>query len=256
MNNLYLIAGQSNADGRATGFIAPYAAPTYAARYWFDDKWWPLQPRVWNSAPVPENKGGPECTLGRALGAVDALSGDDTYLVKYAVSGSPIADWLAGAPAGYLDGLVARLALAQASLGESSVKALFWAQGEQDAVLQVTADAYQANLTQFISDIRTALSLPNLVVVLGGVPSGAWVGLATVRAAQAAVAAADSYVELTTTEDAVLFDGTHLDAASQAVAGVRLAQAYQQVVVLLAAFSQVNTGGLGVSRTGHKILGS
>lgn len=98
------------------------------------------------------------------------------------------------------------------------IKAMFWMQGEQDATNTTYANAYEANLTQFIADVRADLGLPNLPFVFGRIhnslPSGSFPTAAknAVRLAQDNVAAnvANTY-KVNTDSFALKGDNVHFE---------------------------------------------
>ena len=177
------------------------------------------------------NQFGPEITLGRRL--ADALADGVTTrvaLIKYANGGTNLhTQWKGGGNATttgdgseYLvfqqtvsGGLAA---LAAAYPGTTiTIEGMLWVQGESDAGTQ--ADNYQTNLTTFIADIRATYG-SNLWFIISRLSSGQTsinaTYLATLRAAQDAVAAADPLNALLNTDGfGMNGDNLHFSATGQ-----------------------------------------
>ena len=108
-----------------------------------------------------------------------------------------------------------------------NVLGVYWLQGENDAIFQNYADEYQARLTDLIAQTRTQLGFANLPFAIGKIVSPE-AGTNTIRAAEAAVVAADSHACLVNLDDLTLnVDGVHFDAASQMTMGARVWNAFK-----------------------------
>ncbi|HMO86652.1 MAG TPA: sialate O-acetylesterase, partial [Lacipirellulaceae bacterium] len=173
--NVLILAGQSNMVGQANVTATlPGADPVDSQiRFYFDvtntvagfqdssgQMFGPLRPWTFNAST---SRFGPEMSLGRELATVDGL---DLAMIKVAIGGSDIARWLPGAvdynklTSAVIDG-IGELQTA----GESvNVLGLVWLQGESDVISTARADAYAANLANFIGGFRGAMhsALPAL----------------------------------------------------------------------------------------------
>ena len=84
---------------------------------------------------------------------------------------------------------------------------MVWQQGESDASVLADANAYQVNLTNLINNFRTAIGMPNLPVLICRIninfdPTRLY--MATVRAAQTAVAGALANVFIVNQDNATM----------------------------------------------------
>lgn len=148
------------------------------------------------------------------------------FIIKADGNGKPISGWLNGGAeeiatyAGHITPALADL-VADPLYDEIRVHSFFWDQGEGDSDTQVEADAYNVNLTSVISDLRTALSIPNLPIIIRRTESTHvnHTYVSTVAQAQEDVANADSYVRLIKGPWAYIGDDVHLDGVSQNAVG-------------------------------------
>ena len=224
---VFLVGGQSNADGRADSSALP-TSPVNLQQPQADIDFY--QTSLTTLRPLSQF--GPEITMGRRLAdSIGKLAGTRVAIIKYGVGGTSLeVDWKAGGDATSADDgpryvsfqtVVAdgMAALAAAYPGATiEIEGMLWVQGERDAVIGAGA-SYQANLTAFISDVRVTYGagLPFVVSRLSsGQTSIATGQLTLVRAAQAAVAAADPLATLIDTDSfGVQSDLLHFDAAGQ-----------------------------------------
>ncbi len=255
---VYLVGGQSNADGYGISSQLPAAlrAPQPDIDFYHGsgggfstlpaNQWLRLQP---GSGSMKGNVGGfgPELNFGigihRALGAPTAR----IALVKHTRGGSSLhTDWLPGGNATTTgDGpdyqaFQTTVNNALASLAPLypgatvELEGMVWHQGEADAGSPTTAKAYKTSLTRFIADIRATygkdlkfgiVQLSNNQTLLN--PAR----LATVKAAQAAVATANPRNYLVTTDDLPMGGSSkiHLGTPANLTIGSRLATGMQQV---------------------------
>jgi lysophospholipase L1-like esterase len=184
---------------------------------------------------------GPELTLARNLAA--AHPGETLLLIKYAVEGSSLLDWApdwdakAAAQTGHPEygPLYRRLLELVAAKREDpqhtacQPAAVFWMQGERDALFLQAAAAYEANLAALIEALRTDLGAPVLPFLVGQVdpPGDRYPAAELVRAAQAAVARKLPGVYLVRTDGlSRRADGLHYDTAGQLELGRGFASAY------------------------------
>jgi hypothetical protein len=187
---VYILAGQSNMVGWGvtSELSPPYSVPQPAVKFWRDDHWESLQPCFAEDV----QHFGPEVSFGARLHALSP--GDDIYLVKSAIGGTSLAvDWNPDGSGPRYNALKAAVSAAMSQLrseGRSPVIAgMAWMQGEQDTATAEMASAYAANLTTFITRVRTDLDVPNMPFVLGRIITsyGSAETNALVRAAQEAV---------------------------------------------------------------------
>ncbi|BCU77034.1 LamG-like jellyroll fold domain-containing protein [Luteolibacter sp. LG18] len=229
-----LIGGQSNADGRAA--VGSLPASLQSPQSDVD-----LYCRAGSGSPVfttlrPGLSGtsqfGPEVVLGRRLADLYAHeSGTRVAIIKYARGGTTLStQWKAGGDATTTgDGpdyvsfqqtvTEGRAALAAKYPSATlELDSMVWMQGESDAVPGLAA-LYQTNLTNFIADVRVTYdaALPFIIGRLSSQQTSLdAVSLATVRAAQDAVAAADPRTGVFSTDAfAVNGDNLHFGAAGQ-----------------------------------------
>lgn len=204
-NKVFLLGGQSNMVGvgvtsELVGPLAKYSGPQTGVYFWIGGTtgWAPLQ--AGQSTP---GRFGPEMAFGYAMH--NAFPRDTIYLVKYAVSGSMLADnpanpahesgtWAPNAsriPTQLYPAFKATVDAALANLtGKNPVIAgMLWMQGESDAYLTADAAAYKDNLTRLIKTVRTAFNAPNMMFVIAQITTayGSPSDNALVQAAQAAI---------------------------------------------------------------------
>jgi hypothetical protein len=192
--DVFLIAGQSNADGRGvnrqlSGALAAYAGPQTGVRIHYTNPAYgvakdPLYQKWATLAPgfsiAPKSSGSlPRGTFGMEIGAGMILARHFKHPAFIKVTqggtqlGSPGHDWY---PAPLDSPRVGPLyvALIQSTrqalqeltnAGETyTVHALFWHQGESDGKRE---SEYQALLTELIGGIRRDLKLPDLRFLIG-----------------------------------------------------------------------------------------
>ena len=182
-----IVAGQSNADGRAAGSGLPttpvnlQAAQANIPFYYYtngsavngDGTYGTLTTLRPGATETPAGGFGPEITLGSTLAPIIEQQPDTRLaIVKYAKGGSSLAvDWIPGGngttsgdgahyqrlQAVVTAGLTRlRLAFPTATV---QIAGMIWVQGETDlANGAATANAYGARLTQFIADVRQTFS--------------------------------------------------------------------------------------------------
>lgn len=226
--HVILLGGQSNADGRADPAGLPVDLQTaqtdvdlYEGGSIVD-----LQPLG--------GQFGPEITLGRHL--ADNLTNGTTErvaIIKYGSSGTSLAvDWVPGGDAtttgdgSHYVSFQNRVTSGMAALAAAypgavvEIEGMLWVQGERDAKAGLSyEDLYEANLTNFIADVRATYGsdLPFVISRLSdGQTNISPEPLATVRAAQTAVASADPFAPLIDTDGFGLNgDNLHFSAAGQ-----------------------------------------
>jgi hypothetical protein len=227
---VFLLGGQSNADGRA----APSGLPTSPVNLQLpqDDVDFYENEAGGLTTLRPLAEFGPEITWGRCL--ADSLAdGVKTRVavIKYAVGGTSLqVDWKAGGDAtttndgpryvSFQGVVTAGMAALAATYPQAAIEieGMLWVQGERD-VVQGFENNYAANLTAFIADVRATYGadLPFIISRLSILQTSlSSTGLGVVRAAQDAVAAADPRASLINTDTfGMKTDNLHLDAAGQ-----------------------------------------
>jgi len=235
---VFLLGGQSNALG--SNQIEPSNLPTSPVNLQLpreDIPFYPLGNNVIGSGNPyerviglqPVTRFGPEITMGRSLadGLGDGVT-TQVAIIKYARGATNLyANWKAGGD-NTLTGDGAAYQSFQTSVDEGlaalaakypnaiiEIQGMLWVQGEWDALQLSNAQNYQTNLTSFIADIRLTYGA-NLPFVISRLSSGQTyldaASLATVQAAQDAVAAADLWANVFNTDSFALFnDELHFD---------------------------------------------
>lgn len=250
--DVYLLAGQSNMDGRGaasdlTGGLSQYATPDNNVKLFYDNPvdhssytptgWVSLQPGYSvdssKSAPLPSITFGPELGFGVAMQAAEP-AGHTVALIKVSQGGVNLrSDWNPSKSGGLFDLLISDTKAEMASLATSgntvTLKGMIWHQGESD--VSSTQSAYQTELTGFINSVRSSLSAPSLPFVIGEVNDNG--SRDNIIAAQEAVSSIPGYdtgfassAGLTTWDN-----GTHFDANSQIILGQRFAASIQSLEV-------------------------
>ena len=243
---VFLLGGQSNMDGRASqsGLPAALQNPqadvllyTRAGTPGIGGTLASLQPGSFRTDGFG-NFFGPEVTFGRSL--ADALPSVDFALIKHAVGGTSLAeDWNPNTGSTYaaFKSTVADGLAALASAGHpTEIAGMLWLQGERDAVVSdAFANAYEANLTEFIGDVRNeyGADLPFLIGQLSSnLTAVNSVRLATVRQAQENVDNALANTALIVSESfSIKSDNLHYDAAGQIAFGEAFAAAALPFVI-------------------------
>jgi iduronate 2-sulfatase len=252
---VYILAGQSNMDGRGkkaelTGPLAPYAHPQADVRIAYSNStrrgpytsggFKHLQPgysippgtkKLTDPGPphvLPGRTFGPEVSFGRAL--ADALPNDRIALIKFSEGGTSLAkDWSPDLRGALYDQFLAFTRKALESLTADGhtweLAGMAWHQGESDASLP--EGGYQKLLAAFIVRVRDDLDAPKLPFVIGEVFDNG--KRDHVRAGQQTVSATTPHVFFVSCAGLRTFDkGTHFDAASQIELGRRMADALLQ----------------------------
>jgi len=247
---VFLLGGQSNAVGQGsqgdlTGSLAFLRDPQPDVLFYSQDDIFsagtstpviggtlaPLQPGSFRT-DSSGTQFGPEVTFGRTI--ADAFPDEDFAIIKYARGGTSLgADWRPGTGGDYANfrSIVADgLAALDAAGHTTEIVGMLWFQGERDVVLSdALANAYQANLTAFIADVRNeyGADLPFLIGQLSTNQTSLNAGrLATVRQAQEDVSNAVANTALIDTESfSIRNDDLHFDAAGQIALGEAFAAA-------------------------------
>jgi len=237
----------------------PIASPSYF-QYWLPPQGyysnyiscytWNVGNLSWNvmnpgQYPAQSNFG-PEFTSVRDLATG---LGEPIYFMKYALAGTGLdstfstlyGTWYPsatdpGSPAEYTLNLYKSMvqwaikarATARQTEPEAEIAGFFWLQGETDATGSSTASRYNANLTSFISRLRSDLGVSTLPIVIGRITTISWQYATTVRAAEVNVANADSHAAWVDTDNLPM-DPTynnHYSGAGLEIIGQRFASAW------------------------------
>ncbi|MEL6776318.1 MAG: DUF4347 domain-containing protein [Cyanobacteria bacterium J06597_16] len=248
MVSVYLLGGQSNMAGETSNANdlagTPLASPLPAVQIWqpgfnaFEE----LRPGFDSNFGTGSGFGA-ELGFGHAMEAArvnGSLESEEIYIVKYAIGATSLAvDWKVNGGSTYssfnawvggaLDNLEA------AGIG-FEIEAMLWMQGENDAFTPSGLPAgsfaanYQANLTNFISDIRNRYNT-NLDFVIGRLHDeltpNFYTDAEVVRSAQTNVANANSKNYLVNTDSFRVnpVDGVHFDSSGHLALGEAFAAA-------------------------------
>lgn len=176
------IRGQSNAAG--LGFIVPVDIPVPMLDWIYNPTagWVQMVPAVNTRGATGLSGSGAADGCCAAFGIeirlmtlIHTLKGRNQYLIKYAVSNTPLADdavrldWSTTTnellPRANIHSKNARQALGDLR----PPRWIVWMQGENDAQTTAFRDAYETNLTNYIAAVRTfyAYQIPFIIVKLG-----------------------------------------------------------------------------------------
>lgn len=241
--DVYLLAGQSNMDGRAkavelsdeqrkplANVIIFYRNPPVSS-----DGWQPLTPG-YSVAPgykgkLPSPTFGPE--IGFATAMLHASRDSHLALIKGPKGGTSLAkDWNPGTKGELATqgpcyrNFIETVKLALKALTKDgdtyAIRGLLWHQGESDA--GSSAALYQQRLTALIVRLREDIGQPDLPFVIGEVYDNGHRD--SILTAQRAVATATPHVGLAESNALKTSDnGTHFDTPSQLTLGERFAAA-------------------------------
>lgn len=231
---VFLLAGQSNMDGRAATSSLPTSpvnlqAPQADVRYYngysasngyTNGAWTTLRPG--------STQFGPEITFGRTM--ADSHPAQSIALIKYGHGGTSLAvNWKPGTGAdytGFRNAVTNALTLLSNAGDTYSLAGMLWLQGESDTGANATN--YQANLTSFIADMRSNYGA-DLPFIIGGT-GRQYADYPTVVAAQKAVASTIPNVAYFSNDDLLgPSDFLHFDAADQQQIGPRFAAAIESI---------------------------
>lgn len=241
---VYLLGGQSNADGRADPSGLP-TSPINLQQPQNDIDFYEVEAGGLTTLR-PLTQFGPEITLGRDL-ADELADGTTTRLaiIKYAVGATNLeVDWQPGGDAttsgdgpeyvSFQNTVTSGMAALAAAYPDATIEieGMLWVQGERDAN-QGYANSYNANLSAFIADVRATYGsgLPFIISRLSTKQTTIdTTALNTIRAAQDAVAGADPLAGLVDADTFTVFDNLHYDSAGQQALG---SAAADQLLLLL-----------------------
>ncbi len=244
---VFLLGGQSNMDGRAesSGLPTELQSPQDDVLFYYGSTLTTLRPGSGTDF-------GPEVTFGRTI--ADALPSETFGLIKYAVGGTSLdADWDPATGSTYTafrNTVTNGLAAITGAGHTYEIVGMLWTQGERDAITGRTAAQYEADLDEFVADVRTRYGA-DLPFFLSQLSSGQTAinstGLAAIRAAQESYAASDPLAWMIETDGMTLkTDNLHFDAAGQIDLGEAFGQAYIASVPEPGALLLCGMGGLWV----------
>lgn len=229
-----LIGGQSNADGRAAVSELPseLQSPQADVDFFYKTEGRTASFTTLRPGLSETNGYGPAIALGRHLADLHAgETGTRVALIKYANGGTNLhVQWKPGGDETttgdgneyvvFQETVSSGLAALAAAYPGASVElqGMVWMQGEAD-ISGNYSSFYEADLTNFIADIRATYgaSLPFVIGKLSSAQTALSASaLATVRAAQEAVAAADPRTAIISTDDyGMKSDNLHFNGAGQ-----------------------------------------
>lgn len=233
------VAGQSNADGRTSTSELPTSPVNLQQPQNDVDFFYRVESTIYPLTTLrpglSETGGfGPEITCGRYL-ADELADGITTRIaiIKYANGGTNLYSQWAGGGTGTTSGdgseyvrfqqtVTAGLAALASTYPNAAIElvGMVWLQGESDSGTQ--AVNYQTNLTNFIADVRLTYGADLRFVVIRLSDGQTAVGsLATIRAAQTAVAEADPLTGLVNSDGfGMKSDNLHFNGLGQQQNGV------------------------------------
>ncbi|RAK56866.1 sialate O-acetylesterase [Phenylobacterium deserti] len=225
MIELVVFAGQSNAVGfpnNSATLPAEMRAADPDVRIWKNGAWVVLQPGVNSGGANQPQLWGPEVAFARRWRADHPA--DVLYIVKVAkgetaLAAGPGLDWSPASQGELFAQTSSTIGAARAALARQGLKprvgAIFWMQGEQDAVTPTAARAYRGNLKAFFERVRTAWGGLDVPIVYGRIADEAGLPFREqVRSAQTALRS-ERGVAMVDTDRFPMFDDKHFSAAGQ-----------------------------------------
>ena len=246
--DVYLLAGQSNMDGRgdiadltedqrvpSKNSLIYYRNPPYTS-----EGWEALAPGF--SIPPKHKKGIPSSKFGPEIGFIEAMTKAQPErkfaLIKGSKGGTNLRkDWNPGekgkpeTQGPIYRNFIETYKLATQSLAKDGhafkIRGLLWHQGESDS--KVKARTHEERLEKLIERIREDIGIKNLPWVVGEVFDNG--KRDKVRTAIQGVSKNDSLCGLVSSEGTTTWDpGTHFDAKSQLLLGKRYAEEMNKLV--------------------------
>jgi hypothetical protein len=238
--DIIILAGQSNMSGMGSLAELPTGFPVHADRlfiYANSGNWThamePVDNPLGQVDPVSLDRApgvGPGLALADHLAAI--RPGRSVGLVPCACSGTSIDQWAPHQERTTLYGSC--LARAREAAAKGRIRALVWYQGESDTHSTAQARAWPQKFASMVEAWRKDLNQPELPVVFTQIgPLGkrlsallpAWQQMQELQAALRLPG-----VNMVKTADLTIFDGVHLDTASQLRLGRRYAEALLKVL--------------------------
>lgn len=237
--NLYVIAGQSNAQGFAGNAEAYprdpddldpkipffYESPGVGGS---NGRWISLSPQ---KGLFPKGYFGPEVSFARTLKA----HGSNPAIFKFTLYSTSLAgQWKAPGEGGLYDAMCRELTSAiqkLESLGRRvKLVGLIWIQGESDAETDEMSARYYDELSLLIRDFREKFGVPDLQVVLGVDEQHPWVTKRNaVVAAQKRLDAAEELIVFCSMIGLEKSDTSHLTPTALIKHGERIFHCYEEI---------------------------
>lgn len=181
-HKIYILAGQSNAASNGSfGTYDDYDVidgQSYANVFDFNaqnDSYGALSPLSTLSAQNNVKYFGPEKYLMRTI-MKNSLSSDNNVLIKVSFGATNLdQQWNSQIANGLFDFMINRINSVIQALPPNSTYELvnfYWVQGESDSFNTNYSNNYQTNLTNFINDLRTRLSSPDLGFTISDLRNG------------------------------------------------------------------------------------
>ncbi|MFK7789499.1 MAG: sialate O-acetylesterase [Phycisphaeraceae bacterium] len=242
--DVYIMAGQSNMDGRGTVSALPtalQAAQPNARIYYANPNdgaattrsgWTDLAPGYSigpGASSIPSNTFGPEVSFGGAIASA-VPTGNKVAIIKVSKGGTSLQfDW---SPTGFMyQALVTEVGTALQALADNgdtaTVRGMVWHQGESDVS---DINNYQGNLEELIANVRAIVNddaLPFVIGELADTKSQAF------RTMQAKIATDNVGVGFTSSAGLNVIGGgdtTHFDTDAQVIFGQRYAETMATLV--------------------------
>jgi hypothetical protein len=191
----------------------------------------------------PGGRIGPEVAFAKFIAAY--YPGRRLNIVKLAVGGTSIYDWAkvwnprvsfrmadSRIRQSLYTLLKRQLELSDILEGDNKVSAFIWMQGERDARFTGAANAYFANMSRFIEDLRRDYNSPNACFILGRInpPIRHHLAVNIVRHAQEQLACRVRATHYITTDDLQkATDNLHYNTQGQMRLGRRFADEYRRM---------------------------
>ena len=267
--DLYLFAGQSNMDGRGDISGAPIVDRTNTLFYKetatssssvIDSNWSPMI--LGQTCNQNILKFGPEIAFHDRAKQLPDFYDKRLAILKFAHGGTTLGeDWNTTFSDNYMfdkfkDAITDGTNKLTTGGYTYNIKGLVWFQGESDTTNITFTTNYQTNLSNFISAIRTYVSLPQLpVFICSIINTSELTNALAVRTAQQAVASGDLNIYYIPTETFSHYDSVHLDANGQLATGTLIANTlgvpYPATITTLAWYDA--TGGNAMTVVGGKV---
>ena len=257
--DMFIVMGQSNADGKATfadldtetgrnlqsldrtGTLIHTSYIDHAEKFYVEGTWGNINPGT--NAAADGRKFGPELGFSDTVKAIVDGGGDATYskpvaILKFAKGATSLAvDWAAPNGDCYV-AMIQDIPNGKFDLGQFgsgykfNIRGMIWYQGESDAGNQTNANNYETNLTNFIADVRNRFNRPTLPIMICKVSYSLSppAYLDTVRQAQQNVADADPNIDIIDTDPYPKFDGVHLDETGMYELGEAIAAQFPNIL--------------------------
>ncbi len=223
--NAYIIAGQSNADGR--GYISELDA-AYRRKYSVPFVWESRVTDMVTNNLLVENLYYPSANLTNKFGIELSLAseielrGESAVILKRAIGGIPLQPmdnynwcWKIGNNKSMYPRLQEMIDRVKKDYNDKAIIWKFiWLQGETDAEHQDAANAYETNLKELFAQLKSDTSA-DIKIVIGRLKESTYGEyISTVNAAYDSIAASDANVSVLDTTSLTLSDAYHYDSES------------------------------------------